>query len=505
MKPKMISFCFLSVALLLAFTPALAGINQPDQLSATPLGPDWIFETNQAAQTSPDHREMSITADCDVNGDGFMDVLVGKRDYDSLATDNGRAWLFYGSSSGLSATPGRIFDPPYTNTYGFFGTEVACAEVTGDSYDDIFIAMDNYEASYSDEGAVFAWYGAAAGPGASHNWMARGNSTYAHFGASLDNAGDITGDGYEDIIIGANGNDSSGVITAAYVWYGGSGGLGANGLPSNADWVASDNTLAMSFAYVVRGIGDVDGNGYDDVLVGAHNYDGAYTNQGAVYVYYSSSTGLGVNGTTANADWMAMSEQSSAYFGWGVDGVGDVNNDGYADLAVGAYGYDNPETNEGKIFVWYGSASGLGANGTPANADWSAETNNASDLLGFALKTAGDVNADGYADLLATAYGFDPPDGVGGTIAGAGAWFVWNGGPTGLDQNGTPGNADLLGYGDQTNAYLGKDHCSAGDVNQDGRSDIFVLAPYYSNPDQYEGRAQGYYSWAKNYLPFIRQ
>jgi hypothetical protein len=93
MKRKHFTFGFLLFALLLAVTPALAQLEPRSPLSPAPSNPDWSFETNQA--TDADHRQMSVAADCDVNGDGYNDLLVGKRDYDSGTHDNGRAWLFY--------------------------------------------------------------------------------------------------------------------------------------------------------------------------------------------------------------------------------------------------------------------------------------------------------------------------------------------------------------------------------------------------------------------------
>ena len=98
-------------------------------------------------------------------------------------------------------------------------------------------------------------------------------------------------------------------------------------------------------------------------MLGTHNYDGSFTDQGAVYVWYGLVTGLGPSGTAANADWSAFGGQASAYLGWAGDGVGDLNGDGYDDLAVGAYGYDSGETNEGAVFVGDGSAVRAGADG----------------------------------------------------------------------------------------------------------------------------------------------
>ncbi|MFZ2095659.1 MAG: integrin alpha [Anaerolineales bacterium] len=474
--------------------------------------PDWLFETNQVADISVlDHRQMMVASGCDVNGDGYEDVLVGDRDYDYLYArdDNGRAWLYFGNPSGLSNTPDIVFNPPYTNYYGFFGEQVACAgDVNDDGYDDILIGMDNYDNVTSDEGAVFVYYGSPTGPDDSYDWMARGDALYAHFGLSADSAGDVNGDGYDDIIVGAWRYDNN-MVSHAYVWFGGASGLGPDGLPSNADWYASDphpgDLNGTAFGLLVRGIGDVNGDTYGDVMVGAYLYDGAVTDQGAVFVYYGSDSGLGDPGTPANADWMAVSGQTDSRLGsTGADGIGDVNGDGYDDLAVGAYAYDNPEVTEGKVFVWNGSASGLGDNGNPDNADWSAEANVTSSL-GYVVRSAGDVNDDGYADLLATAYLY-PFDAQGEPLAGAGAWFIWIGSASGLGENGTLVDADFAGYGDQEYGRLGRDDAGAADVNNDGLSDIFVASYLYDHPELDEGIVFGYYSTPSTiniFIPFI--
>ncbi len=465
--------------------------------------PNWLFETNQVGESGPpDHREMMVSSGCDVNGDGYEDILVGDRDYNSLALDNGRAWLFLGSTSGLNTTPSITFNPPYTNVYGFFGRQVACAgDVNNDGYEDILIGMDNYDSSYSDEGAVFVYYGSATGPSTSYNWMARGNATWAHFGLSAASAGDINHDGYDDIIVGTL-EDYLTSQPHVYVWYGGAGGLGANGLPTNADWTATNpNPGTSGFGWSVNGVNDVNGDTYDDIMIGAYLYDGAVANQGAVFVYYGSETGLGALGTPANADWKAVSAQADSRFGYAGDGVGDLNDDGFDDIAVGASAYDNGEVNEGKVFVWYGSADGLGPEGDPTNADWTAEVNSSSSL-GYVVRPGGDVNGDGYADLLATAYGY-PFDAQGQPLAGAGAWFIWTGSAIGMGENGTPANADYAGYGDQVNGRLGRDDAGVADVNNDGLSDIFVAAYLYDHPEIDEGVVFGYYSTIEIYKIFV--
>jgi hypothetical protein len=491
--------CVILVVTLPVLAMSISGASFSPQRQAVML-PDWTFETNQVADISDyDHRHMVVTSGCDVNGDGYEDVLVGDRDYDyqSPRDDNGRAWLFFGGSGGLSITPSITFNPPYTNNYGFFGEQVACAgDVNKDGFEDIIITMDNYDSSYSDEGAVFVYYGSLSGPSTSYSWMARGDSTYAHFGLSVDSAGDVNGDGYDDIIVGTWENQTY-AVSHAYVWYGGPGGLGSPGTPSNADWVASGPIpgaiQANQFGRMVSGIGDVNGDTYDDIMIGSHLYDGAITDQGAVFVYYGSTSGLGSPGTPSNADWSATGGQASGYFGYAGDGMGDLNGDGYDDLAVGAYAYDNPEVNEGKVFVWYGSTSGLGDTGNPTNADWTAESNISSMILGYVVRSGGDINNDSYTDLLSTIPSY-PFNAQGQPLTGAGAWFVWAGSANGLGENGTPANADYAGYGEQANGRLGRDDAGSADINNDGLSDIFVASYLYDHPEIDEGAILGYYS-----------
>jgi hypothetical protein len=108
---------------------------------------------------------------------------------------------------------------------------------------------------------------------------------------------------------------------------------------------------------------------------------------------------------------------------------------------------------------------------------------------------------------MATAYGYDAPS-ESGTITDAGAWFVWYGGDGGLGENGTPLNTDLTGDGTQASGVLGMDDCSAGDTNQNGRQEIFVLSLYWTNPEASEGAVFGYeYEEAGmwTYLPMLQK
>ena len=297
-----------------------------------------------------------------------------------------------------------------------FGYSVASAgDVNNDDYDDVIVGASSYDNGQLDEGAVFVWCGSATGLGdngtpANADWMAESNQASANLGKSIASAGDVNNDDYDDVIVGAssydNGQSNEGRV---FVWYGSATGLGDNGTPANADWMAESNQASANLGYSVASAGDVNNDDYDDVIVGASSYDNGQSNEGAVFVWYGSATGLGDNGTPANADWMAESNQASAIFGKSIASAGDVNNDDYDDVIVGASNYDNIESDEGAVFVWYGSATGLGDNGTPANADWQAESNQvaAYAYFGYSVASAGDVNNDGYDDVIVGANYYD--------------------------------------------------------------------------------------------------
>jgi hypothetical protein len=155
-----------------------------------------------------------------------------------------------------------------------------------------------------------------------------------------------------------------------------------------------------------------------------------------------------------------------------------VNGDGFSDVIIGAPGVNYGSSAEGAAFVWAGSAAGLGPDGFLGNHDWSAEGNQAEALLGTAVATAGDVNRDGFSDVVVGAPGYG---------ANQGGAFVWLGSETGLGQNGGVDTADWLIDG--PSGGLGTNVASAGDVNGDGASDVLVGAPGFDGGDFLEGAA----------------
>jgi hypothetical protein len=221
----------------------------------------------------------------------------------------------------------------------------------------------------------------------------------------------VDGDGDDEVLVGALQYDSGETNEgAAFLWEGGPNGLGNNnGTEHNYDFFAQINQANALFGGSVASAGDVNADGFDDVIIGAELYGSAFgqDDEGAAFVWYGSGGGLVSNGTPANANWSAESNQINtlgpAGFGGSVASAGDVNNDGYGDIIIGSKTYSNGSTIKGAVFLWQGSVSGLGANGTPANATQKLEgepTQFDIPWFGASVAGAGDVDNDGFDDVL---------------------------------------------------------------------------------------------------------
>ena len=536
--------------------------------------PAWIGEANQVQA----NFGYAVATAGDVNGDGYSDVIVGAPYYDNGETNEGRAFVFHGSAAGLAAT--AAWSTESNQVDANFGFAVATAgDMDGDGYSDVIVGAPNYDNGQPDEGRAYVYCGSSAGLSSTARWTGESNQASSSFGRTVGSAGDIQGDGYSDIIVGAHYYDNTLTNEGAAFAYHSDGRY----YPASPSWSAYGNQASALFGFSVGTAGDVNGDGYSDVVVGAPLYDGGEADEGGVFLFRSDGGKL-----EPKASWSAHSNQVDAHLGESVGTAGDVNGDGYSDIITGAMYYDNGQSNEGRVFVYHGAA------GSPTAA-WSYENDQANSELGRSVGTAGDVNGDGYADVIFSAIYFDNGetdegrayvvlgsamglagwaswmmesnqasalfgrtvatagdvngDGFSDVIVGAqyyddgqfdeGAAFVYHGGSSGLsgfyateifgppgelgytvasagDVNGD-GYADLVAGGPGGNgakAYYGSSSgaddvadwsvtgvggesvASAGDVNGDGFSDVLVGDRDYDNGQVDEGRVLLYYGSA---------
>jgi hypothetical protein len=461
----------------------------------------------------------------DTNGDNRDDLLVGAPGYDAANTDDGAAYLYFGTPTGFANSADWSLTGDAENM-GLGGTVSAAGDTNADSFADILIGAPYHDGGNSDEGAAFLYFGSATGPDTA-NWSDQGAADEAYFGIALAGVGDVNADGFDDIVIGASGvtlgeQDEGAVIlyfgsatgpSPTPLWYGqldnpqaafgaaiSAGDFSNDGIPDIVvGGLYADNSLRDEGSVLIFagksaapqeatsgfGIGvasayfgvsvthaNVNGDGFQDLIVGASLFADGTTGEGAAFLYLGSATGL-----SAVADWTYEGEQENAYFGVKVVGAGDVNGDGKEDVLIGASGYDTPTTDAGRAFLFLGTDTGLAA--TPART---IDGPHASAFLGTNLAAAGDTNGDNKADIL---IGLPTHDNAVGTDAGSA--FLYLGTASGLGAQ-----PAWTGVGPSLGSFYGGTLASAGDTNNDGRDDILVGAAIYSDQTNYNAQANLY-------------
>jgi hypothetical protein len=370
----------------------------------------------------------------DPNGDGIADVVVGAPTSGSAGVGNeypGAAYVYSSTGdAGLSTSPTSLTNCAPTS--GEFGGSVASAgDVNGDGFADVIVG-----ASY-DQAVACVYLGGPSGiaetAAATLEGPTGGSSEYVAI--VVASAGDVNGDGYADVLVTSARGVSPGSVL---IYLGGPGGTSTTPATTLATGISGDG-----FAFSAAGAGDINGDGYGDVVVGAPQTlpdDDAGSPVGAAYVFLGGVTSdAGVGLTTTGIPLAGKAVFGN--FGSSVASADDVNGDGYADVAVGA--------TAGAVNVYEGSSA-------PGSTNPIVISGAAGAAFGSAVAAAGDVDGDGHSDLVVGAPGVDNASGeayveLAGLDAGFGtsypltnpldAGFVYFG-------NAVGGLGDVLGTGE---------------------------------------------------------
>jgi hypothetical protein len=337
------------------------------------------------------------------------------------------------------------------------GTSVSGAgDVNGDGFDDVIVGAPYFDSgSFGNSGAAYIHHGASSGVSSSASRTLTGGAAGDLFGYSVFRAGDVNGDGYDDVIVGAPYFDSAALSNSGAAYvYHGS----ASGVSSSASRTLTGSAATDYFGYSVSSAGDVNDDGYDDVIIGAWGYNrGSLSDAGAAYIHHGSSSGV-----LSIASRTLSGGDAGDYFGRSVSGAGDVNGDGFHDVIIGAsYRNSGSLQDAGAAYIHHGGSSGVSS-----GASRTLTGGAGFDFFGTSVSGAGDVNNDGYDDVIIGAYGYNS-----GSLQDAGAAHIFRGSPSGVSSS-----ASSTLTGSAADDYLGESVSGAGDVNGDGYDDVIIGA-----------------------------
>ena len=465
-------------------------LNQSIYLGGSPMD-------NLADFKPTDYPQMAVGGD--YNHDGYSDIIKGYPEDYTMGEGTGRIDVFYGAQQ-FKTTPDLDFygAPGYDN----FGNSVSAGgDVNNDGYEDFVINAPGRDLHAKVSGTVSVYFG---GP------VIKDQPDIQLPGKGGIIAGDINGDGIADMVVS---NSTAGEVNVY---------LGRTTINTAPDITLKPRYLGMKFQGVVP-VGDINGDGYDDIAI-SDAYNSLKDLQvGRAYVFFGGPT------IHTDPDLILEGEEKFNYFGGSIAGA-DLNKDGFSDLIIGAYGYDRTNC-LGRVSIYYGSS-------TPdTNPDLVINGQHKYQQMGAILAPAGDVNGDGYADFMAGMpfYGNGPigvsyvniyhggakmdtiPDVVIGKIAyglGASLSTIGDFNNDGYDDI-IVGGSERLGRDDASIYYGGQNMDTdadffimgegqyydrvpslafAGDINKDGHSDLLLGCGYSNAVGASMGRATIYSS-----------
>lgn len=402
-----------------------------------------VSDVTLTAEAVGDYYGYSTEFAGDVNNDGYADIIVGSSRNDTAGSDAGAAYIYYGGASMDSTADVTLRGAAAGDAFGI--TVTSAGDVNHDGYDDVIVGANGNDTGGSSAGAAYIYYGGASMDSTADVTLT-GQAAGDNFGYGLNMAGDINGDGYDDVIVGAYGNDVGGSNAGrAYLFYGGAS------MDTTPDATFTGEAAGDQFGVSVSPGGKLNNDAYPDLVIGSNGNDRGGNGAGAAFIFFGNGDSI-----DTTADVVLTGEAAGDGFAGNAVATGDVNNDGYSDVVVGSTGNDSGGSTSGEAYVYYGGAS------MDATADVTFTGVAANDGLGSRNAVIDDINGDGYREVMVAA---NQTNSAKGTV------YLFYGGPS-IDTT-----ADITFNGTVTNAHFGDGMVPfSGDLNGDGLADIVIGA-----------------------------
>ncbi len=411
-------------------------------------------------EASGDKAGASVASVGDIDGDGHGDLVVGAPGYGG---GTGRAYLLYGPHSAGSVALSSADTLESAGSVDALGFSVAGADLDRDGIANLAFGVPGYAVQ---QGYVFLMEGAPSSGAAvadSYDAALAGDLSGDQAGWFVAVGGDLDDDGVDDWLIGApyadDGYTDNGT---AYLVSGTITGTATLGDAAFAELNAWSNSSYTGMA--MAGLGDVDGDGFDDLLVGASRAENGSTRVGGAFLVHGPISGDIMLSLTLGTHTAVYGTGTNAYAGWSVAGPGDVDADGYADLLVGAPNEPVDTTYRGLAGLVYGGSTvaSTAIDSAPTTFEGAA-----GDKAGWTVGSPGDLDGDGSPDLAIGALFADD----GATDAGAIYLLV---GPSAAAYDASFADGVLVGA--RANAAAGY-ALSSGDLDGDTHPDLLIGSP----------------------------
>ncbi|NBB15889.1 hypothetical protein GVN21_11030 [Caulobacter sp. SLTY] len=418
----------------------------------------------------------------DFNGDGFIDLAVSASGVNGYA---GAAYVIFGTASGI---PTNIGLADLNGTNGFvvtgrtttaFGAALAAGDVNGDGIQDLLIS------GFGSDGLATVVFGQSGAVAATRAYTVFTGANGFNFnrqdaGYDVSAGGDINGDGIDDLVVSHHSSNAGGASSgAAYVVFGKTSGWASTGPLSGLDGSNGFRVVGSGGDFLGQSLEvmDINGDGIDDLLMGAPGAVAGAADSGAVYVVYGKTSGWAASLSVGDLDGvngMTLTTNLAANLGRAVTNLGDINGDGREDVGI-------ISSNTTTSYVLYGRASSgpsLLALNALDGSDGFQFTNayTASDIV-----NAGDVNGDGYDDLLV------------GSAPFAGSAYVLFGSAEGWaaveDLRSLNGQNGFTIIGEANGDLMGRNVSGGHDLNGDGLDDIVIGARGHDAAGSFSGAA----------------